>query len=188
MTDIFNPKAMLESRFQWAQDGYEETLRQKHRGSGIGDVDGHLELSGNHLYIEQKWWDGTGRPPAITGGQKYALHSIVRRSIDVLIIWSERGSVLQVNGDSLRLVGDSSPLAARMLTFNHVANVVASTDYLFGEESTQRRRELLRDVIDQWATKADATPASRCPFCGVHSVQKRWAIQIPVTQPRGNTQ
>lgn len=176
MTDIADPQTFIQSRYQWRSDGYEDNLYRLHRRSGIGDVDGHLELSGSHLFIEQKWWDGAGgRPPAIQGGQRYALDSIRRRSVDVLIIWSETGSTLVHRSGTFQLVGNSNPLACELSRYDHTSGqMVADLSVFTGLMDIAQRRATLRDIIDHWADQADASDVERCPTCGVHSETQRW--------------
>lgn len=83
MADIRDPWAFILGRWNWTRDGYESKLP---RGSQIGDLDGFLELSGRHLFIEVKDWHGEGSLPKLPGGQAMALRSLCRHDGQAVLI------------------------------------------------------------------------------------------------------
>lgn len=181
MTDITSPLRFLESRTQWWSDGYEKGLP---RGSGIGDIDGHLELSGHSLLIEQKPWDGKGaKPPRLTGGQLYALRSLCLRSVDVLLLWQNRGCIVEMQDGHIDIKPGSDPLACQMWQLNHATGQIDTRSYDFRSvESVEVRRLLLRIILHGWADRAESAERSRCHTCGVWSAPNRWPKSVTPTR------
>jgi hypothetical protein len=70
MSDIDDWEAFRRGRWRWSGYGYESALGN---GCGIGDLDGHLERNGHHLFIECK--EGVVYRP-LPSGQEIALRGL----------------------------------------------------------------------------------------------------------------
>lgn len=107
MGDIRNWDAYRAGRWNWSSLGYDDAFPGR---IGIGDLDGHVEMRGHHLFIECK---SRGELPT---GQRLALESLNRRhghSVMVLTgdasqndpqsvgIWLPDGKRLQVIKDGM---------------------------------------------------------------------------------------
>lgn len=78
MADIRNWDAYRAGRWDWTRLGYDRAFPGF---IGIGDIDGHVEIGGNHLFIECKS-NGTELPT----GQRIALESLNKHGHTILIL------------------------------------------------------------------------------------------------------
>lgn len=101
MADLENPEWLLAGRWKWTQDRLDTYL---HRNCSIGDIDGHLESGGRHLFIEGKHWTEPNRPTVPGDGQNQALRSLLGYGHTVWYLFgAAHGSDPGIPGDPLFL-------------------------------------------------------------------------------------
>ena len=150
MADIRNWEAYKRGRWNWTSLGYEKQLE---RGCQLGDIDAHLESSGQHLFIECKHWEDDGdhplppnahSPRGISGGQLQALRQLARK--DGVTVWL--------------FYGDATQNIPRYLVHLGTAGN-ASRSYDLMLLPLERRRVYLAHLIGMWQAEADGRPGLR---------------------------
>jgi hypothetical protein len=136
MADINDWEAFARGRWRWTRYGYEHGLP---RGSGFGDLDATLELSGHRLSFECKAWDGLGPLPALPTGQIQSLRQMSRNGDRVYVLW---GCASCNNPLFIKALGRQ-----RELDYDQDWRPLDLPD----------RRRALHDVILDWARWAEGT-------------------------------
>lgn len=99
MARLERPDQLLAGRWKWTVDKLDRHLQ---RGCSIGDIDGHLESNGRHLFIEGKHWEQSQQPRLDeANGQMRALRSLVGHGHTVWILYGVAHGMDHAAGDPL---------------------------------------------------------------------------------------
>jgi hypothetical protein len=140
MADIRDWDKFERGRWNWTLGGYDTAFAGR---ITIGDVDGHVERNGQHLFIEGKHWEGQGDEPpfSIPTGQAICLESLVRNYGHTVMI---------LLGDAR---GEGNPRAVQMWRMDGGSMTKRNADWR--DKPVEERREMLRRTFAAWYAWAE---------------------------------